>query len=127
MAAKKAKRSEAKVKAISLHIGLNAVSGAAYGRWTGPLSACEFDTNDGGRRESEGHASTMLLTKKSARANVLTGMRGAAKALSSGDLFLSNLLGPWRARARYQRRRSSTRKTKAGDTRRFCLIGYERV
>ena len=33
-------------KAVSLHIGLNGVSGAAYGGWDGPLAACEFDAND---------------------------------------------------------------------------------
>ena len=36
----------ARHKARSLHIGLNEVSGAAYGGWTGPLAACEFDAND---------------------------------------------------------------------------------
>lgn len=30
-------------KAHSLHIGLNAVSAAAYEGWDGPLAACEFD------------------------------------------------------------------------------------
>ena len=33
-------------RGLSLHIGLNSVSGAAYGGWTGPLAACEFDAND---------------------------------------------------------------------------------
>jgi hypothetical protein len=33
-------------KALSLHLGLNAVSAAAYEGWTGPLAACEFDAND---------------------------------------------------------------------------------
>ncbi|MGS0757090.1 caspase family protein, partial [Roseateles sp. GG27B] len=35
-----------KPQALSLHIGLNAVSAAAYGGWEGPMSACEFDAND---------------------------------------------------------------------------------
>ncbi len=35
-----------KAKALPLHIGPNAVSGAAYAGWDGPLVACEFDAND---------------------------------------------------------------------------------
>ena len=42
MPAKKAVR----VQALSLHIGLNSVSPAAYAGWSGPLAACEFDAND---------------------------------------------------------------------------------
>ena len=38
--------SRGKAKGLSLHIGLNGVSGAAYGGWDGPLAACEFDAND---------------------------------------------------------------------------------
>ena len=81
-------------KAHSLHIGLNAVSGAAYGGWTGPLAACEFDANDmaaiaGGK----GIKPTVLLTKKATRTNVLTEMRSAAKALVAGDLFFLTYSG----------------------------------
>ena len=51
-------------KALSLHIGLNAVSGAAYGGWTGPLAACEFDANDmAAIAAGKGMKSTVLLTK----------------------------------------------------------------
>ena len=39
MAEKSASSSKAAHKALSLHVGLNAVSGAAYGGWTGPLAA----------------------------------------------------------------------------------------
>ena len=40
------KASTSKGRGVSLHIGLNAVSAAAYGGWDGPLAACEFDAND---------------------------------------------------------------------------------
>ena len=40
------KAAATKAKGLSLHIGLNGVSGAAYAGWTGPLEACEFDAND---------------------------------------------------------------------------------
>src|SRR3972149_1217896 len=46
MATKKPRPAASKVKAVSLHIGLNGVSGAAYGGWTGPLAAGEFDAKD---------------------------------------------------------------------------------
>ena len=81
-------------KAHSLHIGLNAVSAAAYEGWDGPLSACEFDAKDmAAIAKSKAIQSTVLLTKKATRANVLAGMRAAAKALKSGDLFLLTYSG----------------------------------
>lgn len=81
-------------KAHSLHIGLNAVSAAAYEGWDGPLSACEFDAKDmAAIAKSKAMHSTVLLTKKATRAHVLAGMRAAAKALKPGDLFLLTYSG----------------------------------
>jgi len=81
-------------KARSLHIGLNEVSGAAYGGWTGPLAACEFDANDmAAIAKGKSMRSTVLLTKQATRANVLDAMRAAAKALVSGDLFFLTYSG----------------------------------
>jgi len=81
-------------KALSLHVGLNGVSAAAYGGWDGPLAACEFDANDmAAIAKSKGMKPTVLLTKKGTRANVLAGMRGAAKALVAGDLFFLTYSG----------------------------------
>ena len=81
-------------KALSLHVGLNGVSAAAYGGWDGPLAACEFDANDmAAIAKSKGMKPTVLLTKKCTRANVLAGMRGAAKALVAGDLFFLTYSG----------------------------------
>jgi metacaspase-1 len=83
-----------KAKALSLHIGLNAVSGAAYAGWTGPLAACEFDANDlAALAKSRAIKPTVLLTKKATRSAVLSGMRSAAKALAAGDLFLLTYSG----------------------------------
>jgi len=84
----------AKPKGLSLHVGLNGVSGAAYGGWDGPLAACEFDANDmAAIATAIGAKPTVLLTKKATRANTLAGMRGAAKALKSGDFFLLSYSG----------------------------------
>ncbi len=78
----------------SLHIGLNGVSGDAYSGWSGPLAACEFDANDmAAIAKSKDMKSTVLLTKKATRANVLAGLRGAAKSLKSGDLFFMTYSG----------------------------------
>lgn len=75
-------------QAQSLHIGLNEVSAAAYSGWSGPLAACEFDANDmAAIAKLKGMKSTVLLTKKATRANVLTTVRRAAKTLVAGDLF----------------------------------------
>ena len=84
----------AKPRALSLHLGLNAVSGAAYEGWTGPLAACEFDANDmAAIATGKGMKPTVLLTKKATRAAMLAGMRAAAKTLKAGDLFFLTYSG----------------------------------
>ena len=84
----------AKPKAISLHIGLNGVSAAAYSGWDGPLAACEFDANDmAALAKKRGMKPDVLLTKKATRSAVLAGMRRAARALKSGDLFFMSYSG----------------------------------
>jgi metacaspase-1 len=81
-------------KAISLHIGLNAVDPKAYGGWSGPLAACEFDANDmAAIATGKGMKASVLLTKQGTRSAVLAGMRAAAKALKSGDLFFMSYSG----------------------------------
>jgi hypothetical protein len=83
-----------KAKGLSLHIGLNGVAASAYGGWDGPLAACEFDANDmAAIAKSQGIKPTVLLTKKATRANALAGLRAAAKALKSGDLFVLTYSG----------------------------------
>ena len=89
-----ASKSASSAKAISLHIGLNGVSAAAYSGWDGPLAACEFDAHDmAAIAKSKGMKSTVLLTKKATRAAALAGLRGAAKALKAGDLFFMTYSG----------------------------------
>ena len=84
----------AKPKALSLHLGLNSVSAAAYEGWDGPLAACEFDAKDmAALARGKGMKPTVLLTKKATRANLLAAMRSAAKALKSGDLFFVSYSG----------------------------------
>ncbi len=86
--------SRRKAKGLSLHIGLNEVKAAAYSGWSGPLAACEFDANDMASLASgRGLSATLLLTRKATRAKVLAGLRGAAKALAAGDLFLLTYSG----------------------------------
>lgn len=86
--------STAKPKALSLHIGLNAVSPAAYGGWSGELAACEFDAKDmAAIAKSQGMKSTVLLTKQGTRAKMLAAMRKAAKQLKKGDLFFLTYSG----------------------------------
>jgi hypothetical protein len=94
MASKSAAAASAKARALSLHLGLNAVSAAAYAGWDGPLAACEFDANDmAAIAKSKGMKPTVLLTKKATRANLLAGLRAAAKALKPGDLFFLTYSG----------------------------------
>ncbi len=83
-----------KTKALSLHIGLNGVSAAAYSGWDGPLAACEFDANDmAAIARAQGFAPTVLLTKKATRNAVLGAMRDAAKKLGDGGFFFLSYSG----------------------------------
>ena len=84
----------AKARGISLHIGLNSVSAAAYEGWDGPLAACEFDANDmAALAKTKGMRSTVLLTKKATRAHLLLAMRSAARSLKADDLFFMTYSG----------------------------------
>jgi len=86
--------SRGKAKGLSLHIGLNGVSGAAYGGWDGPLAACEFDANDmAAIAKQQGMKSTVLLTKKATRGATLAAIRDAAKTLAAGDFFFVSYSG----------------------------------
>ena len=83
-----------KPRAMSLHIGLNAVDPGHYGGWSGELAACEFDAQDmAAIAKSQGMASTLLLTRKGTRATTLAAIRAAAKRLKKGDLFFLSYSG----------------------------------
>ena len=82
------------VRGLSLHLGLNTVSAAAYEGWTGPLAACEFDANDlAALARRQGMKATVLLTKNATRAGTLSKIRRAAKSLRKGDLFFLTFSG----------------------------------
>ena len=84
----------AQPRAQSLHIGLNAVSAAAYSGWDGPLAACEFDANDTAAiARSRGMKATVLLTRRATRAAVLSALRRASRTLKRGDLFFMSYSG----------------------------------
>ena len=88
------KKTKAAGNALSLHIGLNAVSPAAYAGWDGVLAACEFDAADmAALAKSRSISPTILLTRQATRAKFLSAIRGAAKALKSGGLFFMSYSG----------------------------------
>ena len=81
-------------RALSVHIGLNAVDPKHYAGWDGELVACEADANDMAALAAAQHIKpTVLLTKKATRDNVLTAIRSAAKTLKAGDLFMLSYSG----------------------------------
>jgi len=87
-------KSRKRVRALSLHIGLNTVNAAAYEGWTGPLAACENDANDlAALARKQGMQPTVLLTKKATRAVTLRHLRSAAKALRKDDMFFLTFSG----------------------------------
>ena len=81
-------------KSLSLHIGLNSVSPAHYGGWSGDLTACEFDANDMATiARANRMKPTVLLTRRGTRANFLAAIRSASKNLKAGDLFFLTYSG----------------------------------
>ena len=84
----------AKTRGLSLNIGLNSVSPAHYGGWSGDLAACEFDARDmAALATGRSMKATQLLTKQATRAKVLVALRAAAKALTKGDFFFLSYSG----------------------------------
>jgi hypothetical protein len=81
-------------RALSLHLGLNAVDPRHYAGWSGDLLACEYDANDmAAVATAEGMAPTVLLTRAATRRRVVAALRRAAKRLGAGDLFLLTYSG----------------------------------
>lgn len=88
------KTTPAKPAALSLHIGLNAVSPAHYGGWSGDLAACEADADDmQAIAKAKGMKPTVLMTAQATRAAVLAALRKAAKTLKKGDFFFLTFSG----------------------------------
>ncbi len=89
-----AKTAKYKAKAVSIHIGLNSVNPKHYAGWSGDLLACEFDANDmAAIAKDAGMKSTLLLTTKATRKNVLAAVRAATRTLKSGDLLFVTYSG----------------------------------
>jgi hypothetical protein len=83
-----------KAKAISVHLGLNAVDPAHYEGWKGELAACEADARDMATIAKGRHmSSTVLLTSDSTRDKLLKAIRSAARKLKRGDLFFLTYSG----------------------------------
>src|SRR6185369_18081194 len=84
----------AKTKALSLHMGLNAVDPKHYAGWSGELFACEQDAKDmAAIASSKGIVPTVLLTRQATRDHFLSAIRAAAKKLAAGDLFMLTYSG----------------------------------
>ena len=81
-------------KAMSLHLGLNAVDPGEYSGWSGPLAACEFDARDmAALAKSQSMTPKVLLTAAATRAKTLAAIRAAAAKLKAGDLFFLTYSG----------------------------------
>lgn len=75
-------------KGVSLHIGVNSVDPTHYNGWTGDLKGCEFDAKDmEAIAKDRGFETNILLTKQATSANVIAGIKDAAKKLKKGDIF----------------------------------------
>ena len=79
---------------LALTVGLNSVDPRHDGGWTGDLKASEADAEDiASISKSQGFKVTTLLTKDATRDRVIERIRGASKALKSGDIFMLSYSG----------------------------------
>ena len=78
-------------KAISIHLGLNAVDAHVYRGWSGPLRGCENDARAmQAIADAQGFTSRLLLGADATCSNLLAAMDRAAAELAADDLlFLS--------------------------------------
>ncbi len=81
-------------RAISIHLGLNAVDAAAYRGWSGPLRGCENDARAmQAIADAQGFTSRLLLGPDAIRSNLLAAMDRAAEELVANDLLLLTYSG----------------------------------
>lgn len=81
-------------KALSLHIGLNAVDPGHYGGWSGPLTACESDADDMATiAQNQGFHTKVAKTRMATRDDVKAAITDASKKLRSGDIFFLSYSG----------------------------------
>ena len=89
-----ARKSKSLAKAMSLHVGLNAVNPKHYEGWSGELVACEFDAQD---MAAIAHAAGMkpirLLTKKATRPTFLQLLDRHQKRCNRVTCYLLPILG----------------------------------
>ncbi len=79
--------------AISVHIGLNKIDKAVYGT-DGALAGCHNDARAMQNIASSlGYKTTVLLDQDATAGNVIKRISDAAKALTSGDIFLLTYAG----------------------------------
>lgn len=81
-------------KGYSLHIGLNYVDPAHYQGWDGELFACENDADDMLLLASgAGYQTQKLIRSEATRDALFDHVRGAARDLVAGDIFLVSYSG----------------------------------
>lgn len=82
-------------KAISLHLGLNALDPDQYEGWDGQLVACEADAKDMESicKKKKFAKSTVLLTRNADSLSVKLSISDAAFSLIAGDLFVLTYSG----------------------------------
>ena len=89
-----AKKKLSMPKGMALTIGLNSVSPAHYGGWSGDLVACEADAQDMAEiAQSQGFSVKSLLTKVATRQNVLSELAKAASNLRTDDILMLSYSG----------------------------------
>ena len=81
-------------RAISLHLGLNAVDSRCYKGWSGLLRGCENDARAmQAIADARGFTSRLLLGQDANRKGLLAAMDRAAAELAAGDLLLVTYSG----------------------------------
>ncbi|GEO43469.1 hypothetical protein SAE02_76170 [Skermanella aerolata] len=82
------------MRAIGIHLGLNAVDPAHYMGWTGELTACENDANDMANiARSNMFETTILLSREATSNRLLQMLAGEAARMISGDMLILTIAG----------------------------------
>ena len=81
-------------RGVSLHIGLNQVNPKHYAGWSGPLAACEADSDDMmSLAVGQGFEATRRAGPDATRARIIADIEAASSVLESGDIFFLTYSG----------------------------------
>lgn len=82
------------MRAVGIHLGLNAVDAGHYMGWPGTLAACENDARDMAAIARSGSFETeLLLTRDATSTRLLRSLAAEAARMNAGDMLMLTMAG----------------------------------